>query len=69
MAEQTYTFAEAAAHLGIREDDLGALLPDIDLDVSGRDPKTLTQTEVQRLSRLFDRIQAMHREEGPYSPS
>ncbi len=69
MAEQTYTFGEAAAQLGIREDDLGALLPDIGLDISSRDPQTLTADEVQRLGRLFSHIQSMHREEGPYSPS
>jgi hypothetical protein len=69
MSEQTYTFGEAAAQLGIREDDLGALLPDAGLDAPGRDPQHLTASEIQRLARLFTRIQAMHREEGPYSPS
>ena len=69
MAEQTYTLPEAAGHLGLREDDLAALLPDAGLDLSGRDPQALTQAELHRLSRLFDRIGALHREEGPYSPS
>ncbi len=62
MPEDTYTLAQAAERIGVRQDTLTATLPDIGVDLVGRDPKTLTQAEVAKLSELIQRIKTLHGE-------
>ena len=62
MAEERYTLEQAAAKIGFRADDLAAALPDagIDLNAPGHEGGTLSGAEVDRLSRLAERIKKMH---------
>ena len=62
MPDNSYTLAEAAAKLGIREDTLTATLPDAGIDLSGRSPQTLTEAEYEQLASGFQHIKALHRE-------
>ncbi len=62
MADERYTMEQAAAKIGFRADDLAATLPDagIDLNSPGHEDGTLSGAEVERLSRLVERIKKMH---------
>ena len=58
---ETFTLAEAAAMLGVREDTLVATLPEIGFDVP---PQSLTEEEVEKLKLVFQKIKVLHTEAG-----
>ncbi len=64
MPDRSYTLAEAAAKLGVREDTLTATLPDIGVDLSARSPQTLTEEEVEKFTAGFQEIKKLHSEAG-----
>ena len=61
---ETYTLAEAAAKLGVREDTLTATLPEIGVDLSARSPQTLTDDEVETLAAEFQYLNTLRGEAG-----
>ncbi len=62
--EQGYTIAQASVKLGVREDSLRAMLPDVAIDMTGRPTAMLTPSEMDRLARLMQNIHTLHHE-GP----
>ena len=62
MPDETYTLTEAADRIGVREDTLAALLPDIGVDLAARSPQTLTQAEFDKLAEARRRVETLHGE-------
>jgi len=62
MPKETYTLAEAADRMGIREDTLISMLPDLNIDPLTRAPMALTQAEYDGFSELIQRLKALHTE-------
>jgi len=62
MPMNTYTLLQAADHIGIREDTLTSMLPDVGVDMAGRNPPTLVQAEYEALYRLVERLKVLHKE-------
>ena len=60
--EKRYTLEQAAAEVGFRTDDLVALLPDANIDLStpGHEGNTLSAEEVARLSHWVTQIKQLH---------
>ncbi len=65
MAEQTYTLSQAAASLAFREDTVVALLSEAGIDLTKRSPATITQAEMDRLSKAAQAIKD-HKDELNY---
>jgi len=61
---ETYTLAEAAAKLGVREDTLTATLPEIGVDLPARSPQSLTEEEVEKLAAGFQYLDTLRGEAG-----
>ena len=62
--EDSYTFEQAADKIGVRADDLPALLPNIGVDPNdpARKGDTLSGDEVARLAQLKSGIEQIHKE-------
>jgi hypothetical protein len=60
VPEETYTLAEAADRIGIREDTLTSMLPDLNIDPLTRAPMALTQAEYDGFSELIQRLKVLH---------
>ncbi len=60
--ERRYTLEEAAAKIGFRTDDLGALLPDVGIDMAtpSHEGGTVSEAEVERLTGLTKKIKQLH---------
>ena len=65
MNAPIYTLTQAAVELGVREDDLAALLQSAEIDLTERPAPNLTQPELDRLASLLEDAHAWHRE-GPF---
>ena len=61
---QSYTLSQVASHLGVREDDLMALLPDTAIVVNGQSGPYLrfTPTDVELLEQLIRTIRKFYAE-------
>ncbi len=59
---KTYTLAEAAAQLGLREEALAPMLPGLGVDLNSR--TTLTQAEFDMLAAEQQRIAILRTKEG-----
>ena len=59
---KTYTLAEAAAKLGLREEALAPMLPGLGVDLNSR--TTLTQAEFDMLAAEQQRIAILSTKEG-----
>ena len=64
MPDHTYTLAEAAAALGLREEILTPMLPGLGVDLTARSPQTLTQAEFDSLAAEQRRIAVLRTKEG-----
>ena len=64
MPDHSYTLAEAAAELGLREEVLTPMLPGIGVDLNSRLPLTLTAAEFQQLADEQRRIAILRTKEG-----
>ena len=62
--EHRYTFQQAADKIGVRADDLPALLPSIGIDPNdpARESGTLSDEEVARLAHFKSGIEEIHKE-------
>ena len=62
--EQRYTLDEAAGKIGVRVDDMPALLPEVNIDMStpGHEGGTLSGEEFARLSKFAAEIKHLHTE-------
>jgi hypothetical protein len=60
--ERRYTLEQAAAKIGFRTDDLGALLPDVGIDITtlSNEGGTVSEAEVERLAALAEQIKNLH---------
>jgi hypothetical protein len=60
--ERRYTLEQAAAKIGFRADDIATLLPDVGIDTAppGYEENTLSEAEVDRLTRFVERIKQYH---------
>ncbi len=56
MAESTYTVSQAAAALVMREDTIVALLSEFGIDLAKRSPASISQAEMDRLSKVVQAI-------------
>ena len=63
--ERLYTLLEVAEHLGIREDDLIALLPDIAIVVESPMIEGFTSVHIELLEQLIANVK-MYAEESVY---
>ena len=62
MPDRSYTLAEAAAELGLREEVLTPMLPGIGVDLTSR--STLTAAEFQQIADEQRRIAILRTQEG-----
>ncbi len=62
--QQRYTLDEAAGKVGVRADDLPAILPEINIDMSkpGHEGGTLSEEEFARLSKFVAEIKHLDTE-------
>jgi hypothetical protein len=60
--ERRYTLEQAAAKIGFRADDLGALLPNVGIDITtpSHEGGTVSEAEVKRLTGLAKQIKQLH---------
>ena len=63
-SETRYTLDEAAGKVGVRADDLPALLPNagIDLSAPGHEDGTLSEAEFTKLADFMAKVKQYHRE-------
>ena len=64
MPDHSYTLAEAAAALGLREEVLTPMLPGIGVDLTSRSPQTLTAAEFGQIADEQRRIAILRTQEG-----
>ena len=64
MPDTSYTLAEAAAKIGLRQEILTTMLPGLGVDLSVRSPQTLTAAEFQQLADEQRRIAILRTKEG-----
>lgn len=64
MPDHSYTLAEAADALGLREEVLTPMLPGIGVDLTSRSPQTLTAAEFQQIAEEQKRIAILRTKEG-----
>ncbi len=64
MPDHSYTLAEAAAALGLREEVLTPMLPGIGVDLTSRSPLILTDAEFRQLADEQGRVAILRTQEG-----